>query len=336
MPNLAAVIVAAGVSSRMGRFKPMLQVDGRTMIQRVVSAMRTAGASPVVVVTGYRHEVLEEHLANEGVLFVHNARYFETQMLDSLLLGLDALPEDTEKVLITPADIPLVKPETIQALLNAKGDFIRPICGSSTGHPAVMSPALIQRIKDYRGGGGLRGVIASGGIVPTDVPVDDFGTVLDSDTRDEYAELMKYRRRETNTPQPLQLDLRIGLYAETSFWGPDSAQFLELIQTTGSMLGACQCMHISYSRGWRMVNEIERQLGFQILVRTPGGNSGGGSELTEQGKHLLIAFQSMQEEIRTTAQEIFARYFQTRDGGLPAGLPASGGQGLCPWTPPAL
>ena len=54
MGQLAAVVLAAGVSSRMGRFKPMLPVDGRTMAQRVVDSMLTAGAYPVVVVTGYQ------------------------------------------------------------------------------------------------------------------------------------------------------------------------------------------------------------------------------------------------------------------------------------------
>ena len=309
MSKLAAVILAAGVSSRMGNFKPMLTVDGQTMIHRVVSSMQEAGAAPIVVVTGYKHAVLAQHLADSGVTFVHNERYFETQMLDSLLLGLSALPSGTERVLITPADIPLVKQETIRTLLAADGAFVRPSYQGTPGHPVVMDFRLHEQLRMFRGGGGLRGAIEASGVVPTDIPVKDFGTMLDGDTRDEYARLLQYRRQETGAPQALQLDLRIGLHAETAFWGPDCAQFLELIQTTGSMRSACQCMHISYSRGWRMINEIERQLGYPLLLRSQGGSNGGGSALTPAGKQFLASFQQMQEEIRAESQAIFSRYF---------------------------
>lgn len=309
MRKLAAVVLAAGVSSRMGNFKPMLTVDGQTMIRRVVTSMQIAGADPIVVVTGYKHDALARHLADAGVTFVHNDRYYETQMLDSLLLGLGALPAGTERVLITPADIPLVKPETIQMLLSAEGDFVRPCYQGTPGHPVIMDLRLQRQLREFRGSGGLHGAIEASGIVPMDIPVEDFGTTLDGDTRDEYAQLLQYRRRETGAPQPLQLDLRIGLHAETAFWGPDCAQFLELIQATGSMLNACQCMHMSYSRGWRMINEIERQLGYPLLLRSQGGSNGGGSELTSAGKRFLAAFQQMQEEIRSESQAIFSRYF---------------------------
>ena len=310
MSKLAAVVLAAGVSSHKGNFKPMLSVDGQTLIQRVIAAMRKAGAESIVVVTGYKREVLEEHLADAGVIFVHNAAYYETQMLDSLLLGLMALPPEVERVLICPADLPLIKPQTIQALLATAGDFVRPSYQGTTGRPIIVSPHLLQTLREYRGDGGIRAAIDFCGIIPVDVPVDDPGIILDDhDIRDEYAALLKYHRQMTDMPQPLQLDLQIGLQAETAFWGPDCAQFLELIQTTGSMLNACQCMHMSYSRGWRMINEIERQLGYPLILRSQGGSNGGGSELTPMGKQFLASFQKMQEEIREESQAIFARYF---------------------------
>jgi len=310
MSKLAAIVLAAGVSSRMGNFKPLLQVDGASMIQRVVSSMKAAEADPIAVVTGYKADLLKEHLKNEGLLFVHNSHYYSTQMLDSLLLGASALPGGTERVLICPADIPLIKRETMQALLAAKGDFIRPVYQGTPGHPVVMTADALDRIRTQQNHpDGLRGAVAACGITPTDVDVSDLGTTLDGDTRDEYAALLKYHRQETQLPQPLQLDLRLGLHAETSFWGPECAQFLELIQTTGSMLNACQCMHMSYSRGWKMINEIERQLGYPLLYRAQGGPSGGGSALTPRGKLFLAAFLRMQAEIQAQSQAIFSRYF---------------------------
>lgn len=309
MSKLAAIILAAGVSSRMGKFKPLLPVDGQTMAQRVVRSMIEAGADPVLVVTGYRAEDLEAHLAGTGAEFVRNKKYFSTQMLDSLMLGAAALPGDADRVLIAPADVPLVKPETIRALLRASGEFVRPCCGGTPGHPVLLTQALLRSLKDYRGPGGLRGAAEAHGVIPTDVPVDDFGTTLDSDNRDEYAALLKYNRRETGRPQPLQLDLHVCLQAETSFWGPGCCQFLELIQTTGSILSACNCMHMSYSKAWKMINEIERQVGYPILIRNQGGSHGGGSELTPAGSRLLDSYRRMYEEINRESQRIFQRYF---------------------------
>ena len=317
MSSVAAVILAAGVSSRMGTFKPLLQIDGKTMVERVVDSMLMAGANPVVVVTGYRNELVERQLSGRRVVFVHNVRYVETQMLDSLLLGLAAVPNTARRILVAPADVPLVKEETIRALLNVAGRFVRPTCGGKGGHPIVIDHTLLPSLRQYRGDGGLRGAIAASGISPVDVAVDDVGVTLDSDTRDAYDRLLKYHREETQRPQPLQLDLHICLQAETAFWDMRSAQVLELIHMTGSMKQACQCMHIPCSEGWSLLREAERQLGYPLLRQEHGETHGDGLMLTENGRRLLDSWQRMQAEIRSQSEKIFRVYFP--NGHLPCG-----------------
>lgn len=310
MTQLAGLILAAGVSSRMGAFKPLLPVDGQTMIRRVADMMRRAGADPILAVTGYQGEALERHLEGLKIRFIRNDHYYNTQMLDSLILGLEQLEGETRRVLVSPADIPLVEDGTVAALLAAEGDFVRPLFRGVPGHPVVLSSALLPALRAYSGEGGLKGAVEALGISVTDVPVEDQGTALDSDTRNEYAALLKYRRRQTGRPQPLRLDMQVCLQAETSFFDLRSAQFLELIQATGSMLNACQCMHMSYSKGWTMINEMERQLGWPVLIRNQGGSSGGGSSLTRQGSDLLQAYREMQADIMTYSQNVFQRCFQ--------------------------
>lgn len=309
MGGFAAVILAAGVSNRKGQFAPLLPFGGQTVIERIVQSMNDAGASPVIVVTGYQEEILRQHLARSGVIFIHNERYYETQMIDSLRLALERLPPETEKVLVSPGDIPFVRMDTIQALLNSDGDFVRPCCQGIPGHPVVLSGGILPALAEYSGNGGLREAAKAAGVSMVDVHVQDHGTTLDKGTQDEYRALLKYHRQETGVPQPLQLELNISLRAETSFWGQECAQFLQLIQVTGSMLCACQCMHMSYSKGWNMINEIEQQLGYPILIRSQGGKRGGGSTLTKEGQRFLSQFQKMQEEIWEAAQQSFRNYF---------------------------
>ena len=186
MGELAGVVLAAGLSSRMGAFKPLLEVGGRSMISRVVELMQNAGTDPVIVVTGHRHEELEAHLSGDGVEFVHNPDYASTQQLESLQLGLAKLPRDCERVLVTPADIPLVRPDTVERLLAAKGDFVRPRSGERTGHPVVLSAGLIPFLLRYDGPGGLKGAIQQSGCVIRDVPVADPGVLIDNDTPEDF------------------------------------------------------------------------------------------------------------------------------------------------------
>lgn len=186
MGKLAGVILAAGLSSRMGEFKPLLEIGGKSMARRVAELMGNAGASPVIVVTGHRHEELEAHLAGDGVRFIRNPDYASTQQLKSLQLALKELPGDCERVLVSPADIPLVRQDTVAHLLAAEGDFIRPRCGERTGHPVALSAGLIPGLLGYDGPGGLKGAIQRSGCAVRDVVVDDPGVLMDNDTPADF------------------------------------------------------------------------------------------------------------------------------------------------------
>ena len=184
--KIGAIVAAAGLSSRMGAFKPLLPFEGATVIERCLANLRGAGASELVVVTGHRASELEALLRGSGVTLVHNPRYAETQMFDSICLGLRALPEDCETILLTPGDVPLVKPETIRALLSERGGFVCPTCGGRRGHPAALDAAWRDALLRCGGEGGLRGAVAALGIPVTEVAVDDVGMLLDLDTPEDY------------------------------------------------------------------------------------------------------------------------------------------------------
>ena len=190
--KLAAVILAAGLSSRMRDFKPLLKLGGKTIIKHVLDTVRTAGTETVVVVTGYRAAEIEAHLRDESVIFAQNENYATTQMLDSLLIGLAKIPQKFDRVIITPADIPAVKPETIKLLLSSGGLFVRPTHKGKNGHPAIMSAKLIPALFDYSGNEGLRGAVQAAGAELTGIEVPDRGVLLDADTPEDYAGLRDY------------------------------------------------------------------------------------------------------------------------------------------------
>ena len=188
--RIGAVVAAAGLSSRMGAFKPLLPFDGATVIERCIANLRGAGASEIVVVTGYRGEELTERLRGSGVTLAHNAAYADTQMFDSLRLGLRALPEDCGVILLTPGDVPLVRPETVRALLDAQGGFVCPVCAGKRGHPVAVDAAFRDALLGYHGEGGLRGAVTALGIPVTEVEVADDGMYRDLDTPTDYDEML--------------------------------------------------------------------------------------------------------------------------------------------------
>lgn len=191
MNALSGVVLAAGLSSRMGAFKPLLEINGISMVHRVVCLMKKAGAEPVFVVTGYRHRELEAHLQDTGVQFVYNPDYASTQQMDSLKLALAQLEGRCAKVLISPADVPLAEPETVAKLLQTEGTFVRPVCRGKGGHPVLLSGSLIPDLLNYRGSEGLRGAIRDSGCVIQDVEVNDIGVLMDNDTPEDFSAALK-------------------------------------------------------------------------------------------------------------------------------------------------
>ena len=122
--SIGAVIVAAGLSSRMGDFKPMLTMGSISVSKRIIATLRHAGVERIVVVTGYRADDLEHHLARSGVLFFRNENYRTTDMFHSACIGLRYLIASCDRILFTPVDVPLFTSETVRQLLNRDGDYI--------------------------------------------------------------------------------------------------------------------------------------------------------------------------------------------------------------------
>lgn len=299
-----AVITAAGIASRMGEFKPLLPMGNESVIRVVIRTLRQAGVEQIVVVTGYCRELLEQHLSSAGVMFVHNERFLETQMFDSVRLGLQALGDSCQRILVTPADIPLIQEETIRLLLEQQGDCVRPVYHGEPGHPLIIDRTAVPALLACSGTGGLRGAVVEAGLKVRDVAVEDEGTVLDMDTPQDYARLLN-KKGETQ----IHLRSRLVLGTNEAFFGPGMAQLLEMIDLTGSIAAASQSMHMSYTKAWKMLNQVEKKLGEKVVVRVNGGLEGGGTHLTGRGKYLLYAYRDMQRELKRTTDFLQKKYF---------------------------
>lgn len=299
-----AVIVAAGMSSRMGAFKPMLQIGSISVAKRIISTLRQAGAELVVVVTGNQADILEKHLAKSGAVFVRNENYATTQMFDSAKIGLEYIKDKCDRVLFTPIDVPLFTAQTVSRLLELDADFAIPVCGSTEGHPLVLKNSIVEAVLDYRGTEGLRGALEFSGATKSQVEVADEGILFDMDTPSDYDELVK--RHNNQLFRPI---LSLRLARENEFFGPDEARFLRLIRETGSVKTACSRLKLSYSKGWKTLQQISDGVGSPVVNSNQGGVYGGSTSLTEKGEWLLERFSEFEAGCRQFADNSFEIHF---------------------------
>lgn len=193
------IITAAGLSSRMQAFKPLLELNGKTVIEYSVDSMLTAGVSQVVVVLGYRGEEVEALLHAKydvsRVLCVYNSLYAETDMLASVKNGIAALPS-CDAFYLLPGDMPAVNKDTFAALEEAlsrtQAAVAFPVFDGRRGHPPLISWGCKAFILKSGGEGGLREILSQLEGRVSEVSVEDPGCLMDADTREDYDRLVSY------------------------------------------------------------------------------------------------------------------------------------------------
>lgn len=170
--RIGAVILAAGAGRRMGGVpKALLEIEGRTFLDRAVETSRLAGADPVVVVAAPGVDLGLDALVNPDP-----AR----GMFSSVQIGIDALLAiGVDGVLIFPVDHPHVAVDTVRALLDASqgAGWTRPVHHGRAGHPIVIGRDAARALLDADPGAQLREALRAAGFTPRDVVVDDPGVV---------------------------------------------------------------------------------------------------------------------------------------------------------------
>ncbi|MBR5293144.1 MAG: NTP transferase domain-containing protein [Oscillospiraceae bacterium] len=305
--EIGALIVAAGMSRRMGEFKPMLSLGSISVAQRVVATLSQAGVSKIVMVTGYNATMLERHLAGNGIIFLRNEDYEHTQMFDSVKIGLRYLLDKCDRVLFTPVDVPLFTANTVRSILDSGAELACPMCQGKQGHPILIANRLIPEILDDCGEQGLKGAMDRCSEPLHRVDVADFGTIKDADTPEDFSELLDYHNSQLVRPV-----VSVSLNKEKPFLDGKIAMLLMLVDETRSVRAASHRMQLSYSSCWNIIRTLESQLSYTLIERTQGGAGGSQSRLTERGRLLLERYTAYEKKLKEVAAELYPDYF----GGL--------------------
>jgi molybdenum cofactor cytidylyltransferase len=185
--SIAALVLAAGRSSRMGGPNKLLaEIGGRPLVRMVVEAALASQARPVLVVTGHQRERVEAALAGLPVTFVHNPNYAEG-LGTSLKAGIAAMPPEVDGVVICLGDMPQVDADLINRLISAidpdKGALVAvPTIDGKRGNPVVWSRRFFPDLMAVEGDVGARHLIGRYGEAVVEVPVSGAAALTDIDT----------------------------------------------------------------------------------------------------------------------------------------------------------
>ncbi|MGA7806141.1 NTP transferase domain-containing protein, partial [Bradyrhizobium sp.] len=185
--NVAAIILAAGRSTRMGGPNKLLaELDGRKLVRIATEQALASKASEVIVVTGHQAELVEQALAGLKVKFAKNPD-FAGGLASSVKAGIAAVPAGADGAVICLGDMPLIDARLIDRLIAAfapdRGNLIVvPVAEGRRGNPVLWSKRFFNELMTLDGDIGARHLIAKHGEAVAEVPVEGNGAFLDIDT----------------------------------------------------------------------------------------------------------------------------------------------------------
>jgi molybdenum cofactor cytidylyltransferase len=191
--NIAAVLLAAGRSRRMGAFKPLLPFGGRSVVEACVANLREAGACEVVVVVGYRGAEVRAALARLPYVRFALNEATGSEMGVSVARGVEAVAANTDAVLVALVDQPAVPPSAIKSVIEARrrtgARLIVPEWRGRGGHPVLVDLAFRVELSSPDSERGLRALFDAHRAEVLRVQADSPFVARDMDTWEDYVAL---------------------------------------------------------------------------------------------------------------------------------------------------
>ena len=193
---IAAVILSAGESSRMGRPKALLPIDGQTFIEKIVGALRQAGLQNIIVILGHDAEAMRQKIAHLPVTILVNPDYSKGQ-LSSLRVAIRHLlaNERCSGLLVHLVDHPYIDAALVNLLIERfedSGKLIAvPRFHGKRGHPVIFARSLFDELLNAPEDQGAKAVVNAHRDETLEIETEDEGITLDIDTPDLYRQHVK-------------------------------------------------------------------------------------------------------------------------------------------------
>jgi molybdenum cofactor cytidylyltransferase len=192
---IVAVVLSAGESSRMGSPKALLEIEGQTFIERIISALRQTRVRRIVVVLGHHVAEIGERISHFPVEIIVNEDYKKGQLssLQAAIRSLDL--DEVDGILVHLVDHPFLSTELVDKMIErfyASGKkIVVPIHRGKRGHPVMFARSLFAELLDAPLDKGAKTVVRAHGAETLEIESAETGVAIDIDTPKEYEEFVR-------------------------------------------------------------------------------------------------------------------------------------------------
>lgn len=314
--RIGAVIVATGKSGGYQTYEEMESVDGVQILRQMILNFQRAGVEEIVLMTGYQAEQVEKKLAKLGAIFLRSTDYENEEMITSAIRGMQYLKPRCDKIFFCPAGVSLFTEDTLSTILEQafgqekeqSGRVYIPVWNEKRGHPILLDQSLIDSIASYQGEGGLKGALDALKVERVLVPVEDDGVAVYSAQGASFHKIFQEKEKE----KKIHPRVKVQLEKNENFFGPGIVFLLRQIDTLGSVRDACAKTGMSYSKGWSLIKTAEKELGFTVVERSPGGKHGGVAKISEAGREVLEKYERLEKEVSAYAEACYQNIFDVK------------------------
>jgi molybdenum cofactor cytidylyltransferase len=196
---IVAVVLAAGESSRMGRPKALLPIEGKSFIERIVTELQRTAIEKIIVVLGHKAAELRPKIEHLPVTILVNPDYKNGQ-LSSLQVALRHLlststPERIDGVVVHLVDHPYIDASLVDTMIrrfyDSQPSIVVPRFGERRGHPVIFSASLFRELLEAPLEEGAKAVVKAHRDATLEVETAEAGITIDIDTPDEYRRHVK-------------------------------------------------------------------------------------------------------------------------------------------------
>jgi molybdenum cofactor cytidylyltransferase len=196
MPRIAAVVLSAGESSRMGRPKALLPIEGETFIGRIVGSLKRTQVGKILVVLGHNAGPLAAAIGALPVEILINPNYQLGQLSSLQVAVRTLLPDpDCDGMLVHLVDHPYIDASLVDRMIRqfyeSKKNIVVPRCRGKRGHPVLFSRRLFGELLDAPMDQGAKAVVNAHGDATLEIETDEEGIAVDIDTPELYRQHVK-------------------------------------------------------------------------------------------------------------------------------------------------
>jgi len=192
--GVVAVVLAAGMSRRMGTPKQLLRIAGKTVLEHTLGTLRKSAVDEIVLVLGFASDAVQKEISTEDIKIVCNEDY-QQGMGTSLRAGVAAVDPDAKAALIVLGDQPFVLTATLNQLIDChrttKAHVVIPMYRGFRGNPVLLDCSIFPELRELSGDVGCRAIFGSHTENIHKLEVNDAGILLDIDSRDDFEKLAK-------------------------------------------------------------------------------------------------------------------------------------------------